>query len=275
MNLLAKYIESLPIEVSMHFGVNDNIILNHIDISDRLTRKGDISPKNFFMEFLKLDTDGEAVQREEFSFFKLNAERMEFVEMNFNDQFNKLLGLSLVMFNNDEDALDAKMTEVNDTMFDEEDGILVLADELFRLNSPTKSKKTKKLKLSELKILVETLNTKLNEFFYAILKDRVGKENSPKMSLLSVVDKKGYKQLPDEVDFVSLEKGVLGLDEKYLIRKAKAEEPEVADEVGDDIDENLSDDTSSAGNLDDLDDLDDLSDFDDIGDMDDLEDIAY
>jgi len=272
MNLLAKYISSLPIEVSMHFGVNDNIILNHIDISDRLTRKGDVSPKNFFMEFLKLDGDGEAVQREEFSFFKLNAERMEFVEMNFNDQFNKLLGLALVMFNNDEDALDAKMTEVNDTMFDVEDGILVLADDLFRLNSPTKGKKAKKPKLSELKMLVEDLNTKLNEFFFGILKDNVGKENSPKMSMLSVIDKKGYKQLPDEVEFVSLEQGVLGLDEKYLIRKAKSEEPEVADEVGDDVDENLSDDTSSSGNLDDLD---SVEDFDEIGDMDDLEDIDY
>jgi hypothetical protein len=271
MNLLKVYINSLPIEVSMRFGINKNVILNRIDIKDRLTKKGDISPKNFFMEFLQVDKDGDVVAREEFSFFKLNAERMEFVEMNFNDQFNKLLSLSLVMFNNDEEALDNKMSEVNNTMFDEEDGILVLADELFRLNSPT-SKKTKKPKLSELKVLVEDLNVKLNEFFYAILKDKLGKEKSPKMSLLSVVDKKGYKQLPDEVEFVSLVKGELSLDEKYLIRKNKAEEPEVADEVGDNVDENLSDDVSFAGNLDDLD---DMQDFDEIGDINDLEDIDY
>ena len=270
MNLLQKYIESLPIDVAMSFGVNGHVKLNHIDIEDRLTRKGDISPKNFFMEFIKYDSDGEATQREEFSFFKLNAERMEFVEMNFNDQFNKLFHLCEVVYEYDADKLDEKMDAANDDLFDEVDGLLVMADELFSLNSPTKGvkggKKKKKPSLKELKPKVENLNNMLNLFFFNILKDKVESKDVPEMKLLSTVDKKGYKQLPDEADFVCLMSEELLLHEKYLDRKTKAETPEVPDEVGDSIDDELTDDV-----VDSIGDIDTVGSLDDLGDLEDLE----
>lgn len=257
MNLLKLYIESLPIEVPMKFGVSGNVILNRLDIKDRLTRKGDISPKNFFMEFVLLDEDDEPSAREEFSFFKLNAEKMEYIEMNFNDQFNKLLTLAGVMYNNDAEALEAKMTAVNDSMFEEEDGLLIIADELFAHNSKTRG--TKKKTLKQLKVQVEELNTSMNKFFYEVLKDLAGIETSPRMYILSTVDKNGYKQLPDEFDFVSLEDDLV-LDEKYLIRKATSEKPEVEDEVGDEVSDEMTDEIV------------DDDDYGDIGDIDDLED---
>lgn len=260
MNLLKLYIESLPIEVPMQFGVTGNVILNHLDIKDRLTRKGDISPKNFFMEFIHLDDDGEPTAREEFSFFKLNSERMDFIEMNFNDQFNKLLTLAGVMYNNDTVKLEAKMTEINDAMFDDEDGLLILADNLFAYNSKTRGKQKKKT-AKVLKVEVETLNKKMNEFFYAVLQELVGIETSPRMFILSTVDKNGYKQLPDEFDFVSLEDNLV-LDEKYLIRKAASEKPEVEDEVGDDVGDEVTDDI--------IDDIEDDN-YGDIGDIDSIE----
>jgi len=262
MNLLKLYIDSLPIEVPMKFGVNSNVILNHIDIKDHLTRKGDISPKNFFMEFLMLDDDGEPIAREEFSFFKLNGDKPDFLEMNFNDQFNKLLTLSMVMYEYDEEALEAKMEEVSEKLFGNSDGLTDMADELFAQNSKTLPK-GKKLKAGAYKKAVEELNASLNEFFYEVLKDKVGLGTSPKMYLLSVIDKKGYKQLPDESDFVSLEDDLV-VTEKYISRKAAAEKPDIEDEVGDDIGDDITDEVASVSD----DEFGDLGDLDDFADDD-------
>lgn len=261
MNLLKQYILSLPVEAGLTFGINDNVILKNIDISERLTRKGDISSKTFYMEFVKVDEDREELARNEFSFFKLNAEKIDFVEMNFNDQFNKLLNLSIVMYKNDEEALEKKLAEVNNDIFGSDEGLLELADDVFRFNSKTKSKQ--KVSAKQLKIAVEDLSDKLNKVFYEVLKDRTGK-NSPLMYLLTVVDKAGYKQLPDEAVFVSLEEDELTIEAKYLSRKAAAEKPEVADEVGDEIDDEDLDALDDIGDVSDLDDLDDIGDLDEI-----------
>jgi hypothetical protein len=269
MNLLEVYIDSLPIETSMKFGINSKVKLNHLDISDRLTRKGEVSPKNFFMEFLKVDDDGIAIEREEFSFFKFNAEKLDFAERNFNDQFNKLLNLGLVLYNNDENALEAKAKEISDKMFGKDKDITDLADDIFIFNSKTMAKK--KPKLRKLKVMVEELNTKLNEFFYALFEGKYGLDNSPEMELISIVDKKGYKNLPDEAEFVSLIPGKLSLEMKYVRRKEASEKPEVEDEVGDEISqegigdlEDLVDDIGVEGDLDSLGDLENLSDLEDL-----------
>ena len=266
MNLLETYINSLPIEVPMRFGINSKVKLNYIDIEDRLTRKGDISIKNFFMEFVKIDEDGDPIEREEFSFFKFNAEKLDFAEMNFNDQFNKLLTLGTVLFEDDIVAFEAKIDKVNADLFEDGADISTMADDIFRFNSKTLSKK--KPKLRELKGMVETLNVNLNKFFHAVFKEKWGLDNSPEMELLSIVDKKGYKNLPDEADFVALEPGTLVLEAKYLRRKAASEKPERIDDVGDSITEDGIGDLDSV-----VDALEDADVIGDIGSLDDLEDL--
>lgn len=266
MNLLEIYINSLPLEVPMRFGINTKVKLNHVDIGDRVTRKGEVSMKCFFMEFLKVDDDGEAIEREEFSFFKFNAEKLDFAERNFNDQFNKLLALGTVLYQGDEDALETRAAEINAAMFGDDKDITDLADDIFIFNSKTAAKK--KPKLRELKVMVEDLNVKLNEFFYALFEGKYGLDNSPEMDLISTVDKKGYKNLPDEAEFVSLVPGALSLEAKYLRRKEASEKPEKADDVGDGVSE------EEIGSMDTVvEEMGDVEALDDIGSMDDLEDM--
>ena len=273
MNLLELYINSLPIEVAMQFGINSNVKLNHVDISDRLTRKGDVSIKTFFMEFIKIDADGDPIQREEFSFFKLNAEKLEFAEMNFNDQFNKLFHLGLLLFGEDEKVFEAKMDDVNAKVFKDTKftSILNMADSVFVFNSKTAGKKKPKLK--DLAKLVENLNKKLNEFYFELYEGKWGINNSPLMEIISTVDKKGYKNLPDEADFVALGSGTLVLDPKYLRRKEASEKPEVADEVGDEVSEDDLEDLEIEIEMtdeviedieDDVDDVDEFESLDDV-----------
>jgi len=268
MNLLEVYIDSLPIDKYMDFGIHKNVILNAIDIKSRTTNKGELSKKNFFMEFLQLDKDGDPVERIEFDFFKLNAENKDYLEMNFYDQFNKLLHLSTVVYDDDK-ALDAAFDAADKKVFkDEEDGLLEFADTVFE-QTVKRLPKGKKMKIAEFKKAVEELNTKLNEVFYEVLKDKVG-ENSPKMILLVVVDAAGYRKMIDEAEFVLTSDEEASIDEKYFNRKRKSEEKDEPDDVGDEPDDDEYDDEDDTDDSDyDEDDAGDDDDDDASGDDDD------
>jgi hypothetical protein len=232
MNYLEIYINSLPLEIPMNFGINKPVILNAIDIEPRLTRKGDPHSKNFFMEFLKLDEEGKPYQREEFSFFKLRADKLEFLSDNFFDQFNKMYNLAQIYMPADElnKALQTTMEEIykNNTTHND------LIDHLdYLVGTESKTIKKKKLTSAELLEEVEDLNENLNLFWYKILSKHIG-ENSKKLQLLTVVDKKGYKNLVDEVKFVSSLEDNLVIDIKYIKRKEASEKPIKADDIATD-----------------------------------------
>lgn len=229
MNFLEIYINSLPIEVNMNFGNNKSVIMNSIDISPRLTRKGDPHSKNFFMEFLKVDENGKAYQREEFSFFKLRSDKLEFLSDNFFDQFNKMYHISKLLI--EEDILEPLMISTMESLYKDNENHSDLITHMDSLIS-TESKTIPKKKLSGADLLgsVELLNKNLNEFWYTILKDVIGKD-SPLLQLLTVVDNKGYKNLVDESKFIFEADADVKVSAKYLRRKEKSEAPIKADSI--------------------------------------------
>lgn len=244
MNLLQIYIESLPIEVAMNFGINKPIVLNYIDIEDRLTRKGDPHVKNFFMEFLKLNEDGEPFQREEFSFFKFRSDKLNFLNDNFIDQFNKLHELAKVIYE-DNDKMYERITEVYNMSLFTESKYATLYEQLDAIMANESKTIVKEDKMSRDEIVenVEDLNYKLNFFWKEVLRDKLGVD-STRLQLITVVDKKGYKNLPSEVKFVAGINDKLKFDSKYLRIKAKSENPVKVDKVGAGISE------ADIGNLD-------------------------
>lgn len=229
-NYLKIFIDSKPISTPVNFGINENVIFNKVDIKERLTKKGEKSKFNCYLEFLKLNKDGKSIGRSEYSFFMLDAKDLEKTEETFNKQFNKLLHLAAELYDNDEEleeaVAEAYIEIYGDTGMDIDDE----ADELFKFNSKTNKKNKPKKK--ELEKLINALQNNINIMFKYILSKKAGIDNSPRLYLLSVVDKDGYPRLPFEKEFVSTEKGVLKIDPYYLEVKKKSEkrdEPDIID----------------------------------------------
>lgn len=278
MNYLQTYINSIPLKIPMAFGINKGVILNEIDISERKKENGESNKKFCFLELIKLDENDKPIGREEFGFFRLDSKNLSFAQNNFFSLFNKLFYLSSAMFNGDDEAFEGKISEIFTKIYGKEGyDILDEADELFKHANPIKNKKKPKQK--DIELMVESLNTNVGVLFYELLKDKVGIGKSPKMEILSVIDKKGYKGLPQEDEWVSLEEDILKLDVKYLRYKEASEKPDTADDDGEEYsEENMEDitdddDDAGAGDLDSM----DFDDDDDIVDEDekDLDDIDY
>jgi len=267
MNYLKIYINSIPLKVPMSFGINKNVIFNGLDISDRINRKGEVSKKFCFIEMIKLDESDKPIGREEFGFFKLDSKNLSFAQSNFYSLFNKLFILSAAIYGDDEEALDAKMAEVSKEIYGK-DGYDIAdeANELFQYNSSTRDKKKKKPSQKEIEKMVDSLNVNVGKLFYGVLKDKAGIDNSPRLEILSVMDKKGYKGLPQEDDWVSNVEGTLSLDIKYNRFKEAAEKPDTPDEAGDEYSEealdDIIDDDGEAGDLEEIDDLEEVEEID-------------
>lgn len=242
MNLLKVFIESLPLEVQMNFGINGPVIINNIDITDRLTRKGDPHSKNFFMEFHKLDKEGTPFQREEFSFFKLRADKLKFLSDNFFDQFNKMYSFAK-LFMSEEDLNEVIKSTMAAVYEDNENANYTdLIDHLdfILLNESRTIKPKEKLSPVELVVEVDKLNKNLNSFWFTILTPYFKNTETP-FQLIVTVDKKGYKNLVDEVDFAFPVEESIALDMKYLHRKEQAEKPEKADTMDNEDSSGLND----------------------------------
>jgi len=253
MNYLNVYIKSIPLKIPMGFGVNKNVILNDLDITDRLNKKGEVSKKFCFIEMIKLDENDNPIGREEFGFFKLDSHNMSFAKDNFLSMFNKLYVLADAVYEGNEEAMEAKLAEVSKELYGKEDyDISDEANELFQFGGVT----TKKLKQKEVEKKIDSLNKNIAKLFYELLKDKFGIENSPRLEILSVIDKKGYKGLPAEDMWVTTNEGTLKVEAKYLRFKAAAEKPDTPEDVGEEFsDENLEDivedDTADAGDIND------------------------
>jgi len=257
MNYLEIYIDSLPIDARMKFGISKNVVLNHIDIEDRLTQKGEVSYNDFYMEFLAVDPESRnPLERVELSFSKLKIDDLDSAQYFFYKKFNKLNNLCTVMYNYDIAKLDKVGAKVSEKLFEDSEfnDIMEYADYIFAFNSKTLDR-SEKPKKKELAAMVSDLAKKMNLFYYELLKNKVGKTKSPLFYLMVVVNKNNYLTLPDEDVFVAANKDELKLTSKYLNRKKKAEEADKPDDTDEELDEDLNslddDDTSSSDDSDD------------------------
>jgi len=253
--MINVYVKSRPVKYKLNFGINAPVIFSGLNTADRLTRDGSKSKMTGFIKFSKVDDENEIIAASEFSFFKLDATDLERTEKNFDSQFTKYMDIADVLYHDDD--LDAAITSATIEVFGKDGGdIDDAADALFAFNSKTLKKKAKKSKKDLTKMAIDLQNN-LVAMFDKVLNKKAGIENSPKFHLLVVIDAKGYKKLPYDGHFISLEDD-LAIDPYYNNIKEEYDKPKTPDDIEGDLDDmnNIDGDTDSldeaAGDLNDL-----------------------
>lgn len=88
MNLTKIFLESMPVDIRLPFGVINNVKLIEISNEERVDRKGQVIKKNCFVTFAQLDKDNKTIAESTFSYF--NFEKPSYVKDNFTHQFIQL-----------------------------------------------------------------------------------------------------------------------------------------------------------------------------------------
>jgi len=88
INLTKIFLDSMPVDARLPFGVVKNVKLTEISNENRMDRKGQLIKKNCFLTFAQYNGEGKIVAESTFSYF--NFEKPDYARDNFSHQLIQL-----------------------------------------------------------------------------------------------------------------------------------------------------------------------------------------